>query len=61
MVCVMVKGWVKGEWWVGMFGGLHVEGCAICGSVCFNRLSRTKCGMVEWRSVCEVCDLGCEE
>ena len=36
-------------------------GCAICGSVCFNRLSRTECGMVEWRSVCEVCDLGCEE
>ena len=31
-------------------------GCAICGSVCLHRLSRTDCGMVEWRSVCEVCD-----
>ena len=35
--------------------------CAICGRVCLNRLSRTACGMVEWRNECEVCDLGCEE
>ena len=30
--------------------------CEFCRRVCIGRLSRTDCGMVEWRSVCEVCD-----
>jgi hypothetical protein len=35
--------------------------CAFCDRICRKRLSRTECGMVEWRAVCEACDLGCEE
>ena len=33
--------------------------CAICGHVTAPTLSRTDCGMVEWRDVCEVCDRVC--